>query len=77
MGEMTTSDAAMDDHRWLVEHPEVLEPYTGEWVIVLDRAVYGHDRDLNRLVDRFDRDHPDRVPFIMLVPDRPWILGAA
>lgn len=33
------------DTRWLEEHPEALEPYRGEWVVVHNRRVAAHARD--------------------------------
>ncbi|MGH2354208.1 MAG: DUF5678 domain-containing protein [Chloroflexota bacterium] len=33
------------DNRWLEEHPEALEPYRGEWVVVHNKRVVAHSRD--------------------------------
>lgn len=30
---------------WLAEHPEVLAPYRGQWVLVHDHRVIGHSPD--------------------------------
>lgn len=33
------------DNRWLEQHPEALEPYRGEWVVVYRQQVIAHSRD--------------------------------
>jgi hypothetical protein len=33
------------DWQWLAEHPEILEPYRGEWVVVHKRQVLAHSPD--------------------------------
>lgn len=41
------------DDRWLEAHPEALEPYRGEWVVVYQERVIAHApdaREVARLV---------------------------
>ena len=33
------------DRQWLAEHPEVLEPYRGEWVVIHRGRVVAHSAD--------------------------------
>jgi hypothetical protein len=33
------------DNQWLEEHPEALDPYRGEWVVVHSRRIVAHFAD--------------------------------
>ncbi|MBI3971459.1 MAG: hypothetical protein HY332_09240 [Chloroflexi bacterium] len=33
------------DNRWLEEHPEALEPYRGQWVVVYQQRIIAHSPD--------------------------------
>jgi hypothetical protein len=33
------------DREWVDEHPEVLEPYRGQWVVIHNRRIVAHSPD--------------------------------
>lgn len=57
------------DLEWLRQHPEVLEQYRGEWVVVHNRAVVAHARDGREVTRRANaRTHPGAT--LLYVPTR-------
>jgi hypothetical protein len=57
------------DRRWLEAHPDVLEPYRGQWVVIHNEQVVAHSPDGRELTRRGDaRTHPGALVFY--VPTR-------
>jgi hypothetical protein len=57
------------DDRWMQEHPEALEPYRGEWVVVYRQRVIAHDRDGKKVARAAPaQDYPGSTMFY--VPTR-------
>ena len=47
------------DNQWLREHPEALEPYRGQWVVVHGQRVVAHAYDGREAAKAVDpRTHP-------------------
>ena len=52
------------DRRWLAEHPRVLEPYRGEWVVVHRGRIVAHSPDGSDLTRNGDaRTQPGALVF--------------
>jgi hypothetical protein len=52
------------DRTWLEEHPGVLEPYRGQWVVVHKRQIVAHSLDGRGLAQHGDaRTHPGALIF--------------
>lgn len=57
------------DRQWLAEHPGVLEPYRGQWVVVHKGRIVAHSPDGRELTRSGDaRTHPGAL--IFYVPTR-------
>jgi hypothetical protein len=57
------------DNAWLQEHPEALEPYRGQWVVVHGRRVVAHSPD-GRTAARAVDPHTHPGASIFYVPTR-------
>jgi hypothetical protein len=52
------------DNQWLQEHPEELEPYRGQWVVVYKQRVITHSPDGREAARAGDtRTHPGALLF--------------
>ncbi len=52
------------DREWIEAHPEVLEPFRGQWVVVHQRQVVAHSADA---WDAALRGSTDRYPGCLLI----------
>jgi len=49
-----------ENAKWLGKHYEELKKkFSNEWVAVLDKTILDHDHDLNKLVKRLCKKHPE------------------
>jgi len=53
-----------------------LSGYQGEWVVICDRKLASHGKDLKVAFEDAMKKHPCAIPFVALVPknDETWIL---
>ena len=58
--------------RWLADHPEVLEPYVGEWVAVWDERVIAHGESMGEVEEEARRQGYDD-PLLVPVMPYPWV----
>ena len=57
------------DNQWLQEHPEALEPFRGQWVVVYKQQVIAHAADGREAARAANaRDYPGST--IFYVPTR-------
>jgi len=48
-----------ENAKWLSKHyQELKKSFNNEWVAVLDKTIIDYDRDLNKLVKRLRKKHP-------------------
>ena len=55
------------DYVWLVEHPEVLERYVGQWIAVKDGSVIASGKDFRRVASEAKEVASD--PLFQKVPE--------
>jgi len=55
------------DYVWLVEHPEVLEKYVGQWIAVKDGSVIASGKDFRRVASEAKSVASD--PLFQKVPE--------
>ena len=57
---LRTLSSYEENTKWLSHrYDELKQKYDDEWVAVLNRSVIGHDRDLNRLVERLRKGYSE------------------
>lgn len=55
------------DYVWLVEHPEVLERYVGQWIAVKDGRVIASGKEFGRVASEAKKVASD--PLFQRVPE--------
>lgn len=59
------------DYEWFVEKSRngELAKYSGEWVIVIEKKVVAHGKNLGHILQKVKKEFPGKMPFLASVSE--------